>query len=151
MAKKLSWTEIVAAVGGAMLAISLFLPWYEAVSRLAVVDGQEGVGEYAAWDVHSIQRWLWLAAAAAPFILTYIVLRGHQLSWARGEMTAVVSLIALVLVLYAGIVDRPGEPSGQIDLRWGWFLAVAGTILMAGGSALRASETERRRKPPGVL
>jgi hypothetical protein len=151
MAKKLSWTEIVAAVGGVLLAISLFLPWYEAVSRLAVVDGQEGVGEYTAWDVHSIQRWLWLAAAAAPFILTYIVLRGHKLSWARGEMTAVVSLIALVLVLYAGIVDRPGEPSGQIALRYGWFLAVAGTILMAGGSALRASETERRRKPPGVL
>jgi hypothetical protein len=60
-------------------------------------------------------------------------------------------MIALVLVLYVGIVDRPGEPSGQIQLRIGWYLAVLGTLLEVTGGAMRAGGTERPRKPPGVL
>ena len=59
--------------------------------------------------------------------------------------------LALVLVLYVGLVDRPGQPSGQISLRIGWYMAVLGCLLMIFGGALRASGTERPRKPPGVL
>ena len=66
-------------------------------------------------------------------------------------MTAVVAMIALVLVLYVGLVDRPGQPSGQISLQFGWYVSVLGCVLMVVGGALRASGTERPRKPPGVL
>jgi hypothetical protein len=66
-------------------------------------------------------------------------------------MTAVVAMIALVLVLYVGLVDRPGDPAGQISLRPGWYAALLGCLLMVLGGALRASGTERPRKPPGVL
>ncbi len=149
--KRLTGTEIVAMVGGALLAVGLFIKWYEAVSDNAELAGHRGRGTYSGWEVHDIQRWLLLAAAAAPFILAYIIVRGHQLSWARGEMTAVVAIAAFGLILYAGIIDRPGEPSGQIELEWGWYVALAGSILMLVGSALRASEVERKRKPPGVL
>ena len=149
--RRLTWHEFVAMAGGALLAIGLFLPWYHADNKRAEIAGTTGPGDFTAWDVHTILRWLWLAAALAPFILTYIVFRGHKLSWARGELTAVISLTALVLVLYNGLVDRPGEPSGQIGLRYGWIVAVVGILAMCAGSALRASETERRRKPPGVL
>ena len=147
----LSRTEIIALVGGGLLAIGLFLPWYEATSRRAMINGIPGTKTFTGWEVHDIQRWLLLAAAVAPFILTYIILRGHKLSWARGEMTAVTAIAAFGLVAYAGIIDRPGEPGGLIGLKWGWFVALLGTILMMVGSALRASESERPRKPPGVL
>ncbi len=90
-------------------------------------------------------------AAAAPFILAYIVLRGHKLSWARGEMTAVTSIAAFGLIVYAGVIDRPGEVSGLVGIKYGWFVALAGVLAMLIGSALRASEVERARKPPGVL
>ena len=80
-----------------------------------------------------------------------MILRDHQLSWPRGEMTAVVGMIAIVLVLYVGFVDRPGTPSGQISLKLGWFLAVLGCALIVVGGAMRAGGTERPRKPPGVL
>jgi hypothetical protein len=60
-------------------------------------------------------------------------------------------MIALVLVLYSGIVSRPGEPRSQIGLQVGWFLALAGIVLMMVGGARRATEVERVRKPPGVL
>jgi hypothetical protein len=148
---KLTWHEIVAMVGGAVLAVSLFLPWYHADRRATIGASGKGPGDFSGWEVHDIQRYLLLAAAAAPFILAYIVLRGHKLSWARGEMTAVTSIAAFGLIAYAGIIDKPGEPKGLIHIKLGWLLALIAVIAMLIGSALRASEVERARKPPGVL
>ena len=49
------------------------------------------------------------------------------------------------------VIQRPGEPSGQISLGIGWYLAFLGSLMIAIGGAIRASGTERKRKPPGVL
>jgi cation transport ATPase len=150
--KKLTRTEVIAMVGGGILAISLFLNWYHAKNANASINGTPGPADFTGWEVHTTIRWLLLAAAAAPFILGYIILRGHQLSWARGEMTAVVAIAAFGLIMYSGLIDRPGEPGNSlIGLKFGWLIAVFGTVLMLVGSALRASEVERKRKPPGVL
>ena len=147
---RLSSNEWIAMIGGALLAIAVFLPWYATSSnRNANIDGARGT--FSCWDVHPILRWLLLAAAAAPFILSWIIVRGHQLSWARGEMTAVSSIAAAGLIFYNGIIDRPGEPSGEISLRLGWFIALVATMVMFYGSAVRASEHERARKPPGTI
>ena len=143
--------EYLAVLGGLLLAIGVFLPWYETNpdNRNANVDG--AAGAFSAWEALPILRWLLLAAAVAPLILAWVILRDHELSWPRGEMTAVVGMIALVLVLYVGLVDRPGEPSGQISLRYGWFVSLLGIVGIILGGAIRASGTARPRKPPGVL
>jgi hypothetical protein len=143
--------ELVAAVGGLLVAVCLFLPWYEtdAGNPNALIDG--GRGGFSGWDVHSIMRWLLLAAAVAPFILIWIVIRDHELSWARGEMTAVAAIAAFGLVAYTGFLDRPGDPNGAISLEPGFYGAFLGTILMIVGGAMTAGQTERTRKPPGVL
>jgi hypothetical protein len=148
---RLSSREVMALVGALLLILGLFLPWYETVADNpnSNIDGQRGT--FSGWDVHGTMRWLFLLAAVAPIVLAWIILRAHQLSWARGEMTAVVSIAAAGLIGYVGIIDRPGEPSGTIALQWGWFVALLGTILMCIGSALRSSEVERKRKPPGSL
>jgi hypothetical protein len=149
--RRISSSEIIAAVGGLLLAVGLFLPWYSpnTDNRNANVNGVRDA--VSAWDAHTILRWLLLAAALAPIILLWIVLRDHQLSWPRGEMTAVVGIIAFGLTAYVGIIDRPGEPPSEIGLGLGWYLSFLGTILIAVGGAIRASGTERPRKPPGVL
>ena len=54
-------------------------------------------------------------------------------------------------MLYNGIIDRPGEPSGEIELEIGWYGAMLGSLLIAIGGAMRSGESERKRKPPGVL
>ena len=149
--KELSWHEFVAIAGGALLALGLFLPWYSAENKNARINAERGPGDFTGFEIHDLARWLWIAAALAPLILAYIVLRGHALSWARGEMTAVTSIAAFGLVLYTGVIDRPGDPSGLIGLKWGWGVSMLGIILMLVGSSLRASEVERARKPPGVL
>jgi hypothetical protein len=143
--------ELIAAIGAVLLALGLFLPWYETNpgNRNAAIDGARGT--LSGWTVHPILHWLLLAAAAAPLILAWVILRDHELSWPRGEMTAVVGMIAIVLVLYVGLIDRPGAPSGQISLKLGWLVSVLACALIVAGGALRAGGTERPRKPPGVL
>jgi hypothetical protein len=147
----LSKSEFIAAFGGVLLGICVFLPWYSpnTDNPNAMIDGsREAV---SAWDVHTILRFFFLAAAIAPVVLLYIVLRDHELSWPRGEMTAVIAIAAFGFIGYLGVVDRPGEPKGEISLAYGWFGAMLGVILMAVGGAMRAGGTERPRKPPGVL
>ncbi len=148
---RLGRPELIAVLGGLLLALGVFLPWYATSSdnRNANIDGERG--SFSCWDVHPILRWLLLAAAVAPFILAWIIVREHELSWPRGEMTAVAAMTALALVLFVGVIDRPGEPSGQISLGIGWYMATVACILEITGGAMRAGATERPRKPPGVL
>jgi hypothetical protein len=148
---KLGRGELIAAIGGILLALGVFAPWYATAddNRNAVIDG--GRGDFSAWQVHPIMRWVLLAAAVAPLILAWIVIRDHKLSWPRGEMTAVIGIFAAGLILYVGLLSRPGEPPSQIHLQLGYLLAVAGALAMAAGGAVRAGGSERPRKPPGVL
>ena len=85
-------------------------------------------------------------------ILAWVILRDHQLSWPRGEMTAVIGMIALVLVLYVG-ADRPAGDAVRPGLAQARLVRqpCSAARLIAAGGALRASGTERPRKPPGVL
>jgi hypothetical protein len=151
VAARLHRNEYMGMLGGALLAVSVFLPWYgtDADNRFAKIDGKTGA--QSCFDVHPILRWLLLAAAVAPFILAYIIANDIKLSWARGEMTAVTSIAAFGLIAYNGIIDRPGEPSSAISLEFGWFVALLGTLMMIAGAALRSSEHERARKPPGTI
>ncbi len=148
---RLTRNELVGMLGGLLLAGGVFGPWYDSVSRLASIGGVAGLGSHSGWDVHDVLRWPLLVMALAPFVLAYIVLRDHELSWVRGELTGVLAITALGLVLYVGVVDRPGEPPGQIELAAGWYVALAGCVLMLVGAARRTGEAERRRKPPGTL
>ena len=149
--RRITTSEILAAVGGALLALSVFLPWYSTNPKNPNANIAQMKGDIAAWDAHMILRYVLLAAAFAPIVLLYIVIRDHELSWPRGEMTAVIGIIAFGLVAYVGVIDRPGEPPSEISLSFGWFMALLGTILIAIGGSYRASTTERPRKPPGVM
>jgi hypothetical protein len=148
---RLTRNELIGMAGGLLVVVGLFAPWYESVSRLASVGDLTGLGEQSGWEVHGILRWALLVMAVAPFVLAYIVARDRELSWVRGELTAVLAITAVGFVLYVGVVDRPGEPPGQIELAWGWYVALAGCLLMLAGAAGRTGEAERRRKPPGTL
>lgn len=134
--------------GGLLLILGLFLTWYHA-DALAKLNGTNG--DFAGWDAHTIMRWLLLLGGLAPFILAYIIARDHALSWPRGEMTAVVSVAAFGLIAYHAFIAKPGDPRSLIHLRYGIFVALLGSILMFVGSALRSSDVERSRKPPGTI
>ncbi|HET8538105.1 MAG TPA: hypothetical protein VFL73_13100 [Solirubrobacteraceae bacterium] len=145
---KLQQGEYVAMGGGLLLLIGLFLTWYH-VDQRGALHGT--TGDFSGWSAHSVLRWLLLLGALAPFILAWIIARDHALSWPRGEMTAVVSVAAFGLIAYPAFISKPGEPNSLVHLRFGVFVALLGTMLMFFGSALRSSDVERARKPPGTL
>src|SRR2546427_10077031 len=134
--------------GGVLLILGLFLTWYHA-DHNATLNGTNG--DFTGFDAHHIIRWLLILGGIAPFILAWIIVRDHALSWPRGEMTAVVSVAAFGLIAYHAFISKPGDPRSLIHLRFGIFVALLGTILMFVGSALRSSDVERVRKPPGTI
>jgi hypothetical protein len=144
--------ELLAIIGAILVGISVFLPWYSLGNQFTQINGCHGPNaDCTAWHAVLIVRFLLLAAAAAPLILAWIIVRGHALSWPRGELTAVVGVVALMIVLFRGVIDKPGSPADQVGLTYGWFVALAGTVLIIAGAAWRYQEGAPRRNPPGVL
>lgn len=145
---RLQHGEYIAIVGGVLLLVGLFLPWYttKGLGRINEVAGPQ-----SGWEVHTTMRYVLLAAAVAPLVLAYIILRDHALSWPRGELTAVIAIGCFGLLFYNGLVAQPGTSNDLTALQLGWPVAVLGTLLMLSGSALRSSQSERKRKPPGTL
>ena len=150
--KQLDRGELIAVVGGILLAISVFLSWYSLGNRNAVLNSCKGPdSSCTGWSALTILRYLLLITALAPLVLAYIIVRGHALSWPRGELTALIALVALTFVLYRGLLDKPGSPPGEIALDFGWWLALVGGFLILIGAVWRSQESAARRKPPGVL
>lgn len=150
--KALNRGELIAIAGGILLGISLFLAWYTLGNEHALLNGCKGPNtKCSGWDALTIARYVLLLAAVAPLILAYIILRGHALSWPRGEMTAVIALVALTLTIFRGVLDRPGSPPGEIGIAFGWWVGLFAGLLILVGSVWRSQESAGRRKPPGVL
>src|SRR5215475_7681277 len=160
-ASKLDRSEILGMAAAALLVISVFIEWFSLSTDPNVVQrGSDpsnwacGVGHSScsAWDTFPILRWLLLAAAAAPFILAWIVIRGHALSWPRGELTAIVGLTAFVLIAFNGIIDKP-QNGLEIGLSFGYWLALIASfvIFLSGGFRAVESGGGARRKPPATF
>lgn len=149
--KRVSRGEYIAVAGGLLLLLGVFLKWYAGGNENAELAGRTGMFELSAWQTFGILKWLFLAASVAPLVLAYIIARDHELSWPRGQVTSIVGIAAIGILAYIGLIDRPGQPSGQIDLKFGWFVAFLGAVLMLAGSVMRQQESEMRRKPPGTL
>jgi hypothetical protein len=159
--RRLDRSEIVGMIAAVVLVISLFLEWFSLTTDPNVVQRGGDAGNWAcgvgndscsAWDTFPIMRYLLIAAALAPFILAWIVMRGHALSWPRGELTAIVGLAAFVLIAYNGIVDKP-EDGLQIDLSIGYWLALLASfvIFISGGFRAVESGGGAQRKPPATF
>lgn len=151
---------LVGGTASILLVISLLLlPWY-AVTVTPQQTHQDawlcGTGDTSCtgFETFPILRWLLLAGALAPLILAWIIVRGHKLSWAPGEMTMVVGFAMMFLIGYNGIIDTPG--SGVIEnfvsLDYGYWIALICTIAIAATGFLRSQAGQRRqRKAPGTV
>ncbi len=150
--KALDRGELIATAGGVLLGLSLFLAWYSLGNRYTVLNSCKGPNSSCTgWNALTVLRFLLLLAALAPAILAYIIIRGHALSWPRGELTAVTALTALTFIIFRGIIDKPGTPPGEISISIGWWVAMLGGLMILAGSIWRSQESAARRKPPGVL
>jgi hypothetical protein len=150
--------ELLAVLGGVLLGLSLFLAWYTLGNPYTTLSSCKGPHSFnsgstscTGWSGLEVIRFALLLAALAPLVLAYIIARGHALSWPRGELTAVVALAALTLVIFRGLIDKPGSPTGEISVSYGWWLAMLGGVMILVGAIWRSQESTTRRKPPGIL
>lgn len=146
---RLQRAEYFGFLAAIVLAASLFLPWFSVDEQSnGSINGVQG--DLNAWETYGVLDILLLAACTAPFILAYIIVRGHALSWRPGEVTAIVGLTALVLIFCNGIVfGKPGEPDSEISIGIGWLIG----LIAAGGIAVSGFLRQLEgtgRKPPGV-
>jgi hypothetical protein len=150
---RLSPGEYLGMAAGLVLLGSLWLPWFTTSaanpnSRLGDVTGGDGA---SAWQVFSSLDILLVLAATAPFMLSWILARGHKLTWKPGEVTMIVGITAFVLILCNGIIlGRPGD-SVDIGLGIGYFVGLIASAGMLAAGYLRQAVYGDARKPPGVI
>jgi hypothetical protein len=147
---KLQRPEYFGFAAAVLLFISLFLPWFSTNENnpQATINGE--TGELNAFQTFVSLDWLLVAACSAPFILAYIIVRSHELSWRPGEVTAIVGLTAFVLIFCNGVAfGKPGEPDSEIAFGIGWYLGLAAAAGIAISGFFRQLEGVGR-KPPGV-
>src|SRR5688572_27555591 len=122
--------EPVAGVGGILLLVSLFLPWY----RLGIVEtissgGSSSVAgpEFTGWQVLSVidvlLALLALLAVAVPVVS--LAARGPAKPIAVAVLASAFGWVAVVLVLLR-LVDSPAD---GLELRYGAWLALAGAVI----------------------
>jgi hypothetical protein len=135
-----------------LLGITLLLPWYSLGNGFARLNSCHGPHtSCSGWHALSAMRFVLLAAALAPAVLAWIVARGHFAARPGQRVTAIVAVIVLVLILFRGLIDKPGSPNEEISIDYGWWVAIVSGLLILAGSVWRAQESAPRRKPPGVL
>jgi hypothetical protein len=171
--KRIKRSELIGFLGAAVIVFSLFaLPWFATScaspqeaqaargpgdcnpnSKIKTADNRLQYGEFTGWETYKYLRWALLAACLAPFILAYIIARGHELEWRPGEITMIVGMVALALILLDGIIL--GTPGGardynvDVSLQIGYLVGLVGALLICVGGFRRQAENIKAG-PPGV-
>jgi hypothetical protein len=132
---KLRRGELVAAVGGILLLIALFFfPWYSESITITLGPASTSFG---AWDGQGffglIANLIILSAAVAAVTLAVLTAtsRTVALPVAASAITAALGIAAVVMVL-GRMVFQPG-PNALVDLKFGIFLALIGSAVVAYG------------------
>ncbi len=144
--------DIISGIAGLVLLLSLFLPWY----GVDLGENQQLCGadkdSCTAWETFNYLDILLAMGSFAPFILVWIIARGHQLSWPPGEVTAIVGITATALILYNGLIDRVGAERSAVSLDIGWYVGLVGAlILLLGAANVQMIRGGAPRRPPGVF
>jgi hypothetical protein len=151
--------ELLGVASSALLLGSLFLTWFTLTDTPQRVQQKAwvcGTGQFScnAWDTFPLNRWLLVAAAAAPIILAYFVFTSQRGKYPTGEATMTVGLAVFVLVGYNGLIAKPGGGAQfGVSLSWGYFLALLAGIGITIAGALRSLESGggAERKPPATF
>ena len=154
--------ELIAAVAGTALVWSLWLPWFatgcESTSPPSpagcnphsMFDAKPGVdrtvGQFDAVEAFASLPLLLVIGAAIPLVIAWMIARGRS-DWRPGEAVMIAGIYAAVLVLLNGVVlGTPGDRSVDVSLQWGYFVALAGALGIAGAGVLRQARDLRTRR-----
>lgn len=150
---------LIAGVGGALLLVSLFLPWFglSDAAAQALRQAEEITEQFdgeplerpdvteSAWEAFALVRWVLLVTALVGIgagVTEVVGSRGRPPSGAAA-MTASLGILSSLIVLY-----RVLNPIGESGREWGLFVGLIGAIGVAVGGWLalqRADGSPRER------
>jgi hypothetical protein len=146
---------MLAAVAGLVLIGSMFLEWYTLELPERVRDTDADLPTFTGFEGLKRADVAVVAAAGVGIIIAGLVLAGILAnSPAPGIVLVLVSLFALAVVLYRGVISPPGIAFFGVDLEmnvsFGWFISlvaavvmiVAGVLLYLGGPRLELASAE---------
>ncbi|MEA2346426.1 MAG: hypothetical protein QOG62_213 [Thermoleophilaceae bacterium] len=149
-ASKLLPAEYYGFVAALVLFASLFLPWFTAGPPNGQINGH--MGTFNAWQTFGVLDYVLAAACLAPFVLAWIIIRGHKLTWRPGEVTMIIGLVAFTLIMMNGIIlGKPGDPQDFISRDIGYWVALIGAAGIVVSGFLRQSKSIKGRRPPGSV
>ena len=130
--------ELLAAAGCLLALVAIFLPWYatEAQSVNSNIDGVRG--DLSMWTVHEAMRYVLLLLVVLMLAISLVALWRPASARSLADPMIYVAVNAVGIVLYFGLLYRPGEPPATISLSFGWFLALVGTLVPLVVAARRA-------------
>jgi hypothetical protein len=132
--RRLRAGEWVASASGALLLLSLFLPWYEA-----------GGENLTAWESLSLVDVLLALVAASAIVLPFVTAsqRVPAVPIALAAFVAIAGMVGLVLVL-SRLASLPDGADGR---EWAIWLALACVLGLMTGAAF--AMRDERLSPPG--
>jgi hypothetical protein len=135
--RRLRAGEWLLAGAGALLLVSLFLPWY------GVSDGAATRTGFEAFAVLDVVLAL-IAAGAVAVLPVTAAQRVSAVPLALQSLITVAGLVALVLVLVR-VLNLPGDATGR---EWALWMGLAGAagVVVGGLVAMR----DERPSPPGA-
>ncbi len=131
---------MLAGAGGALLFVTLFLPWFGKVSPFCVpLTGHSCGHDFDAWKVFDFTDVVLLAAALCGLVMAVLAGASSKTDTqiTSACLTVPIGLLATVLVFY-----RVFEPVGKLEPRFGLFLGLAACMAITYGS-WRAVRNER--------
>ena len=136
-------------LSGVVLVLSTLLPWFvpNAANEHSTIKGEQDPA--TPWEAYpTLVTVALLGCALAPFVLSWIRMRGHDVGWNPGEMTAIIGFIALLVVLLNGLIlGQPGTV--DVSLTPFYVIPIVASIGILLSGALRAY-TYMKPEPPGV-
>jgi hypothetical protein len=133
----------LAAVAGAVLLVSLFLPWYE---KSLVPAGSK---EFVSQSLSAFGAFTWVEAAlllvdASVLLLLWLRSTDRRVELPAGD-GAMIALAGgwMVVLLLVRVFDRPSVTGNgaSVGLQWGLLIAMAAAgAMLASGLAIRAIE-----------
>jgi hypothetical protein len=139
--------ELLAGAGGALLAVTMFLPWFGRVSPYCVPLAGHSCGRnFDAWKAFGFTDIVLLAAALAGVGMALLASANSKTDAliTSASMTVPIGLLATLLVLY-----RVLEPVGKLGSRYGLFLGLGACVAITYGSwrAVRNERPSRVARP----
>jgi hypothetical protein len=128
--RRLRAGEWMTGLGGAVLLVALFLPWYD-----------EGAADPTGWEAFAVTDVILALIAMAALLVPVVTAqqRTPAVPLAMEALVALAGLLALILVLFR-VLNLPGDAGGR---ELGVWLGLLGAFVVFAGASIAMRDDRR--------